>query len=296
MWDRPALVTTALDALDVGGSLTVVAEHHPRTLAASLDRIRPRQALWRYRHVGSGEWLGEMTRVDGDSAEPSALERLRRIRPFAHVDRAVLQHIIDAMDEHEERKGHVVVRENELLSGVGVVWSGSLARSCSGINRDRLLYEYLPFEMFGIVEFFDRGRTMGRIAVISKTARYALIPSRVLRLVSQRNHTLLAALGEVCAQRARLLTDALNAQVSLPIIARVANALLPYAASERGLHAVLAPLPSMTQSQIAAAAGTVKEVAARAIADLEGREALKRERGRIRYLDREKLVEVLNPS
>jgi len=36
----------------------------------------------------------------------------------------------------------------------------------------------------------------------------------------------------------------------------------------------------------------VKEVAARAIAELEEREALRRERGRIRYLDRTKLIEV----
>ena len=45
--------------------------------------------------------------------------------------------------------------------------------------------------------------------------------------------------------------------------------------------------------QIAAAGGTVKEVAARAIAELESRKALRREHGHIRYLDREVLLELI---
>lgn len=49
----------------------------------------------------------------------------------------------------------------------------------------------------------------------------------------------------------------------------------------------------MTQSQIAAAAGTVKDVAARAISELQHRGALRRERGHIAYLDRVRLVRVI---
>jgi len=82
----------------------------------------------------------------------------------------------------------------------------------------------------------------------------------------------------------------------MPIIARIAQVLLPFSLPERGLSAALAPLPHMTQAQIAAAAGTVKEVAARAIADLESRELLKRERGHIRYLDRQKLIDLIKDA
>ncbi|MBC5828935.1 MAG: hypothetical protein GIW98_01925 [Candidatus Eremiobacteraeota bacterium] len=57
---------------------------------------------------------------------------------------------------------------------------------------------------------------------------------------------------------------------------RVASALVVYAPPKDGLHPALPPLPSITQTQIAVAAGTVKEVAARAIAELEARRALKR--------------------
>jgi hypothetical protein len=57
------------------------------------------------------------------------------------------------------------------------------------------------------------------------------------------------------------------------------------------LAPAIAPLPNMTQSQIAASAGTVKEVAARAIAELERQGLLKRERGHIRYLNRQGLTD-----
>ncbi len=60
---------------------------------------------------------------------------------------------------------------------------------------------------------------------------------------------------------------------------------------ERGLVPAAPSLSTITQSQIAAAGGTVKEVAARAIAELESRKALRREHGHIRYLDREVLLE-----
>jgi hypothetical protein len=65
---------------------------------------------------------------------------------------------------------------------------------------------------------------------------------------------------------------------------------------ERGLSPARAPLPNLTQAQIAAAAGTVKEVAARAIAELEQRELLKRERGHIRYLDRQGLLDMIKDA
>ena len=71
---------------------------------------------------------------------------------------------------------------------------------------------------------------------------------------------------------------------------------MPYAVPERGLHPALAPLPTMTQAQVAASAGTVKEVAARAIAELERVQALRRERGHIRYLDRTQLLEMIDRS
>jgi CRP-like cAMP-binding protein len=122
------------------------------------------------------------------------------------------------------------------------------------------------------------------------------VPYDLLRSIVAQEPDFLMALAAETAQRNRTLASGLASQVSQPIIARVAAALLPYAAPEREFHPALPPLPTMTQAQIAAAAGTVKEVAARAIAELERVQALRRERGHIRYLDRSKLLAMIEEA
>jgi CRP-like cAMP-binding protein len=137
---------------------------------------------------------------------------------------------------------------------------------------------------------------MGRTVALSKVARYASVPFEALHEIAANEPELILSIAAATAQRNRTLASELAAQVSQPIIARVAAALLPYAAPERELHPALPPLPTMTQAQIAAAAGTVKEVAARAIAELERVQALRRERGHIRYLDRSKLLAMIEEA
>ncbi len=89
----------------------------------------------------------------------------------------------------------------------------------------------------------------------------------------------------------RAIVDLVHAHVSKKTIARVASALVPYAPSESGLAPVdPVHLPSLRLTQIAAATGSVKEVVARAVADLELASAIRRVRGRIAYIDRLKLT------
>lgn len=76
--------------------------------------------------------------------------------------------------------------------------------------------------------------------------------------------------------------------MSLTAQERIARYLLDFTGGP-GLAAALDPLPLMTQAQIGAAAGTVKDVAPRTIGSFEKTGALKRERGHIRWLHRERL-------
>jgi CRP-like cAMP-binding protein len=128
---------------------------------------------------------------------------------------------------------------------------------------------------------------------MTKSTRIVKLPSATLTDVARENPDLLFGLGALLAQRQRELSAKLSSQSALPIVGRVARVLLPHAMAERGLSPAMPALASMTQSQIAAAAGTVKEVAARAIAELDERGLLKRERGHIRFLDRQGLLELL---
>jgi CRP-like cAMP-binding protein len=153
-----------------------------------------------------------------------------------------------------------------------------------------------PYDLIGELELFDEAPASGRVVALSKVARYLRLPRRVVLDVAQANPQLLLGIGRINAQRRRDHMQALATQATMPIIARIAHVLVPYAMPERGLSPARAPLPNLTQAQIAAAAGTVKEVAARAIAELEQRELLKRERGHIRYLDRQGLLDMIKDA
>ena len=55
-----------------------------------------------------------------------------------------------------------------------------------GRERERILYEIFPYELFGVAEYFDRGFKMARIAVFSKSARVLKIPWDVVSRVAER--------------------------------------------------------------------------------------------------------------
>ncbi|MBV9271781.1 MAG: cyclic nucleotide-binding domain-containing protein [Candidatus Eremiobacteraeota bacterium] len=287
-----ALVASRVDALQIGESFAFSTNLDPRALLMKLHSGRANQLLGEYRRVGEDEWYVDVKRLEVDRTSPTAKTVLQRSAPFTTLDDPARETLAASILEREYRRGQDVVPHNARFSYLGIVCEGTLAYANGAEGRQRIMGEYFPLEVFGDVSFFDGGRTMGRVTVLSKTAHVALIPHDVVRAVGMEHPEFLFALGAVCAQRARGLANALLAQASQPIIARVAQALMPYAVPANQLEPALPPLPTMTQMQIAAAAGTVKEVAARAIAELEARDAIKRDRGHICYLNRVRLSEI----
>lgn len=294
-WERPDLVRKALDRLPSGGSLTLITDAEPRALSSRITQDRPDRFVVETRRVGSRVWQLRLTHRPGELADRnSAAQHVSRCPAFASLDAGVRSELAASAVWQTGRRGQTLVAENSDWPFIGMVTDGIVARANGGgRERERILYEIFPYELFGVAEYFDRGFKMARIAVFSKTAHVLKIPWDVVSRIAERYPQLTTALGIVMAQRIRLLADALAVQGSLPILGRIARVLLPYAMPERGLVPASAALSTITQSQIAAAGGTVKEVAARAIAELESRSALRREHGHIRYLDREVLLELI---
>ncbi len=296
-WERPDLVRKALDRLPSGASLTLITENEPRALSARVTQDRADRFVVETRRVASRVWQLRLTHRPGEgsgSDRNSSAQHLGRCSAFAALDAGVREELAAAAIWQTGRRGQTLVAENVDWTFIGMVTEGIVARANGGgRERERILYEIFPYELFGVAEYFDRGLKMARIAVFSKSARILKVPWEAVARVAGRYPELTNALGIVMAQRLRLLADALSVQGSLPILGRIARVLLPYAMPERGLVPASASLSAVTQSQIAASGGTVKEVAARAIAELESRKALRREHGHIRYLDREVLLELI---
>lgn len=293
VWERPALVFEAFDRLLAGQTLTVITENEPRGLSAQFLQERKPDIIVEPRRIGAQEWHLTLTRTPQNGHVTGVEHLLARVRPFIGLPADVRARLASAATVKTTRRTETVATPSSDWPYLGIVAEGALAMtSGDDASRERIFYEISPGEVFGETQFFDQGRSLGEVITLSKTARHYRIPIDVVQSVAAAHPQVLLGLGDVLAQRLRNIAEALTAQATLPILSRIAAALLPYALPDRGLQPSLAPLPSMTQAQIAAAAGTVKEVAARAIAELEARECLKRERGHIRYLDRQKLVDL----
>ena len=292
VWERPSRVLDRFDRLAPGETLTFVTENEPRGLSARIEESRKHELIVDPRRVGESEWHVLLTRARLNGESPAAVGVLHRTVAFNELPENVLSQLAAASSMHAMRRGQVVHAENIEWPFIGVAFEGAFALSnAADHGRHRLYYEIFPYEVFGEAEFFDESPTLGRVIVLSKTARYIRIPLAELRAVGKQYPQLVLGLGRALAQRSRDALTSLARQTTMPILARVAQVLLPYAVPEKGLAKAVSPLPNMTQSQIAAAAGTVKEVAARAIAELERMELIKRERGHVCYLDRQALAD-----
>jgi len=293
VWDRPSKIGEALDRLPSGASLTFITENEPRSLSARITQERAERYVVEARQVARTMWRVQLS----PRTVPEGERDLSACVAFAGLDRKTREELAAAAETQSGRRGAILVEENAEWPYIGMVVEGIVARAKGGEElRERILYQVFPHELLGIAEYFDRGLANARVTVFSKTARILKIPWSVVDDVASRHPEVTTALGVVIAQRLRLMNDTVMLQGTLPILARIAGVLLPYAVPERGLAPASAALSSITQSQLAAAAGTVKEVAARAIAELESRDVLRRERGHIRYLDRQGLLELIRES
>lgn len=225
------------------------------------------------------------------------LERLRTHELFAECSDAQLEALTESAVFSSGRRRDVIVHQDEPFPYVGYVISGAiaitrLAAPSRGDGDVRTLRLYEAFDGSTFAEatpFEDSSTTLGQISVISKRAQYALLSNDALLGISHSDHAFLRRLGQCVVKRSRELGRRLAAQAVDPIACRVASVLLPFASSEPGMNPANPYLLELTQLDIAASAGTVKEVVARTIAELEDAGALRRQGGHIRSLNRDVL-------
>jgi len=216
-------------------------------------------------------------------------ERLAQTGAFSGIKPQTVAALAANASERTAVKNDVLYKPDEAWPYVGLLLDGLLGMFAEGGNRDYLYEQVAPAGFFGVAGMFDAGFTMARMVVLSKTAAYVQFHNRVVRRLCDEDPALTMLLASVLAHRVRGLTGLLKVQVNEPTMTRIARYLLQYCGDRAGLAPTSDALGFMTQAQIAAAAGTTKEVAARQIRTLEDAFALRREGGRIRYLDRERI-------
>jgi uncharacterized protein (DUF2249 family) len=285
-WERHARIFSAFDELRDGTVLTVITDHEPRPLRLQFEQLYPDEFVWDQRHLGIARWEVSLRRALPVRGRRAFLRRCALLCDAS-------EETVTAIDERSTERsfdGHeVIVEQDTQWPYLGLLRSGMLAAVVGSANgRDRHLFDILPGDTVGDIETLDGGRTLARIAVTSAVAHVVLIPRGIVLSALLADGVFARKLATICAQRVRFLGAQLS-HVAQPAISRVAAAILPYASPDVGLTPAFEPLQRMTQNQLAIIAGTAKEVAARAIAELEAAGALQRTEGHIARIDRAKL-------
>lgn len=184
------------------------------------------------------------------------------------------------------RQGEVILWEGDPCEGLYVVLAGRVKvfkRSAEG--REQVLRVLGPGRTFNDVPVFDGGVNPGSVAALD-AARVVVLPkARVLALVEQHPAVALAVI-RVLADRLRGLTVLVEDLMLRNVTARVAKILMDWAGGRTTLVEGAEPgCVRLTQTQLAAMTGSVREVVQRALKALERDGAIRLSRGRICVLD-----------
>ncbi|MGA3038213.1 MAG: DUF2249 domain-containing protein [Vulcanimicrobiaceae bacterium] len=290
-WERHGLVLGAFSDLRDHDTLQIIYEYDPLPLRRRFEDTHAQRYLWLQRRLGSEHWEVSLRKIPA-STNGSIADFMNRCPIFAAAAQSTRDALVLGAQSRSIPRKTIIAEQEASWPFLGVVRKGKvIAIVGTPAGREQILFEALETEAFGNAAILDGGSTFSRFATLSDPAEIVLFPKLVVLQLAEADARFALALAGSVTQQMRTIVELVHAHVSKKTIARVASTLVPYAPSESGLAAVdPVHLPSLRLTQIAAATGSVKEVVARAVADLEAASAIRRVRGRIAYIDRLKLT------
>src|SRR5579875_243251 len=263
IWQHAAQVCQTVATLRDEHGIQLICDYEPQPLRRHVYQNFPDRIVWSHRRVADGRWEVLLHKASADAPADPVLQFLNRCPVFIKAKEATRVALARIAAPKTVGKNQVIAGQGMDWPFLAVVKEGrilAIAESVEG--REQVLYELLSGETFGEHCLFDGGATFARFMTCSDSAELLLF-SRA---------------------------DVVKTHLSKSTAARVAAVLLPHAPMEFGLSPIdVESLPALRLSRVAAAAGTVKEVAARALATLENGGAIRRAHGRITHMDRAKL-------
>jgi CRP/FNR family transcriptional regulator len=211
---------------------------------------------------------------------------LRQVPYFADLDEARLRELAAAVRERKYQAGEIVFSEGGPCEGLYFVVSGRVkVFKLSAEGKEQVLRVLGAGCTFNDVPVFDGGPNAGSIQAMEPSVIGRLPRSVVLALV-EANPKVAAGVIRVLASRLRALTLMVEDLSLRGVVGRVAKLLLD---CSRG-HPTVMEGPGgchhrLTQHEIAAMTGSVREVVQRALKTLERDGAIRMERARVVVLD-----------
>jgi CRP/FNR family transcriptional regulator len=216
---------------------------------------------------------------------PVNVEALREVPLFARLNSNSLAQVAAVARERHYERGDLIVREGESGGALHCVHSGLVkVFKLSTEGKEQVLFLAMVGHTFNDVPALDGGTNLASAAAMELSSVYT-IGHEELR-------TLIVAQPDVALTMVRMLGSRVRHLVALvedlslrPVIARVAKILLDQEiASQEGRQ-----IYRLTQQEMAALAGTAREVVGRALKEVEAAGAIKMCRGRVVVVNPDRL-------
>lgn len=279
-------ILDAFDKLQIGNALEINEETDPRALRNELTQLRPGRFSWDARNLGSNRWTIRLERID-EHAEGEVF--LEHVSAFTSAKASTIKELAGQMAERSYKSGDTIFDEGEIWPYLGIVRSGKVIYTLlSPDGKTHALGERLTHDTLNESGTFDGGGATTRAEALTDATIFTLPSEAVIHAV--RNDAELA-LGFLIAssQARRRSIDTIADLAFAHVLQRVAKFLLGYARTSVGMTRGLPGVEHLSQAQIAAAAGTVRDMAARALLRLKNAGALELDRGRVKAIDRARL-------
>jgi CRP/FNR family transcriptional regulator len=279
-------ILDAFDKLQVGGALEINEETDPRALRNEMAQLRPGRFSWDARNLGGNRWTVRLERID-EHADGETF--LGHVSQFTQAKATTVKELAGQMSERTYKSGDTIFDEGEMWPYLGIVKSGKVIYTLlSPDGKTHTIGERLTHDTLNESGTFDGGGATTRAEALTDATVVTLPSEAVMHAI--RNDAELA-LGFLIAssQARRRSIDTIADLAFAHVLQRVAKFLLGYARASVGMTRGLPGVESLSQAQIAAAAGTVRDMAARALLRLKNAQAVELDRGRVKAIDRARL-------
>jgi CRP/FNR family cyclic AMP-dependent transcriptional regulator len=279
-------ILETFDRLQVGTALEINEETDPRALRNEMAQLRPGRFSWDARNLGSNRWTIRLERID-ENADGEAF--LSHVAAFTSAKASTLKELAEQMSERTYKSGDTIFDEGEAWPYLGIVKSGKVIYTLlSPDGKTHTIGERLTHDTLNESGTFDTGGATTRAEALTD-ATIVTLPSEAVVHAARNDAELALGFLIASSQARRRSIDTIADLAFAHVLQRVAKFLLGYARASVGMARGLPGVENLSQAQIAAAAGTVRDMAARALLRLKTAGALELDRGRVKAIDRARL-------
>ena len=214
---------------------------------------------------------------------------------LAGVNGQVRQAIAGRVHERTYRAGQMIELAREPSRSVYLLARGRVrSQRCSTEGREVVLQDLGPGECFDLASVLDGMHNLATITAISDVKLYAM-PATDFRGIVQDHQALSLALLSHLSRRVRHLSDTAEGLALYDVRIRLARCLLSYTAglrkaagTQENARSVRSDWPCpryLTQGELAAQIGTVRDVVGRTLRSFSREGLIRRERGQVVVTD-----------